>query len=45
MGRRRFTAKFKRVAPRLRIKRNFLEIFEPTVILGSRIDAQESSRT
>jgi hypothetical protein len=30
-------------APRLRMKRNFLEFFEPMVILGSRIGAQESS--
>jgi hypothetical protein len=30
-------------APRLRMKRNFLEFFEPMAILGARSDAQESS--
>jgi len=30
-------------APRFRMKRNFLEFFEPTVILGSRLEAPEVS--
>jgi len=43
MGRRRFTAEFKRDAPCFRVQRNFSEFFEPTLILASRIGAEESS--